>query len=109
MQNSDNFKQLLFCKKTQLHLTPVCSGLVLQADQQAPKGCHQLQGTRSCSDFHTGTLSALLQMKPCSLVPRPEPTSEITAQVAVHNTSLSETAIKVGGNGKTRCSKLVHI
>ena len=70
MQNNDNFKQLLFCKKTQLHLTPVCSGLVLQADQQAPKWCHQLQGTRSCSDFHTGTLSALLQMKPCSLEPR---------------------------------------
>ena len=70
MQNNDNFKQLLFCKKTQLHLTPVCSGLVLQADQQAPKGCHQLQGTRSCSDFHAGTLSALLQMKPCSLEPR---------------------------------------
>ena len=60
MQNNDNFKQLLFCKKTQLHLTPVCNGLVLQADQQAPKGCHQLQGMRSCSDFHAGTLSALL-------------------------------------------------
>ena len=70
MQNSDNFKQLLFCKKTQLHLTPVCSGLVLQADQQAPKGCHQLQGMRSCSDFHAATLSALLQMKPCSLESR---------------------------------------
>ena len=70
MQNSDNFKQLLFCKPPQLHLTLVCSGLVLQADQQGPKGCHQLQGTRSCSDFHTGTLSALLQMGPCSLEPR---------------------------------------
>ena len=57
-------------QKRQLHLTPVCSGLVLQADQQAPKGCHQLQGTRSCSDFHAGTLYALLQMKPCSLEPR---------------------------------------
>ena len=71
IQNNDNFKQLLFCKKTQLHLTPVCSSLVLQADQQAPKGCHQLQGTRSCSDFHAGTLSALLQMKPCSLKVEP--------------------------------------
>ena len=75
MQNNDNFKQLLFCKKSnnnkkELHLTPVCSGLVLQAHQQAPKGCHQLQGMRSCSDFHAGTLSALLQMKPCSLEPR---------------------------------------
>ena len=70
MQNNDNFKQLLFCKKTQLRLTPVCSGLVLQADQQAPKGCHQLQGTRSRPDFHAGTLSALLQMNPCSLEPR---------------------------------------
>ena len=31
MQNNDNFKQLLFCKKKkkQLYLTPVCSGLVL--------------------------------------------------------------------------------
>ena len=38
-----------------------------------------------------------------------EPTSEITVQVAVHNTSHSETAIKVAGNGKTRCSKLVHM
>ena len=66
----DNFKQSLFCKKTKLHLTPVCSGLVLQADQQAPKGCHQLQGMWSCSDFHAGTLFALLQMKPCSLEPR---------------------------------------
>ena len=51
MQNNDNFKQLLFCKTPQLHLTPVCSGLVLQADQQAPKGCHQLQGTRNCFIF----------------------------------------------------------
>ena len=58
-------------QKTQLHLTPACSGLVLQADQQAPKGCHQLQGTRSCSDFHAGTLSALLQMKPCRLEVEP--------------------------------------
>ena len=71
MQNNDNFKQLLLCKKPQLHLTPVCSGLVLQADQQAPKGCHQLQGMRSCSDFHAGTLSALLQMKPCRLEVEP--------------------------------------
>ena len=55
----------------QLHLTPVCSGLVLQADQQAPKGCHKLQGMRSCSDFHAGTLFALLQMKPCSLEVEP--------------------------------------
>ena len=70
MQNNDNFKQLLFCKKKQLHLTLVCSGLILQADQQAPKGCHQLQGKRSCSDFHAAILSALLQMKPCSLEPR---------------------------------------
>ena len=34
MQNNDSFKQLLFCKKKKkkkekLHLTPVCSGLVL--------------------------------------------------------------------------------
>ena len=74
MQNNDNFKQLLFSKqktKKRLHLTPVCSGLVLQADQQAPKGCHQSQGTRSCSDFHAETLSALLQMKPCSLEVEP--------------------------------------
>ena len=71
MQNNDNSKQLWFCKKTQLHLALVCSGLVkLQADQQAPKGCHQLQGMRSCSDLHAGTLSALLQIKPCSLEPR---------------------------------------
>ena len=67
MTTSSNFYS---AKKPQLHLTPVCSGLVLQADQQAPKGCHQLQGTRTCSDFHAGTLSALLQMKPCSLEPR---------------------------------------
>ena len=76
IQNNDNFKELLFCKKhknkkPKLHLTLVCSGLVLQADQQAPKGCHQLQGMRSCSDFHAGTLSALLQMKPCSLKVEP--------------------------------------
>ena len=112
MQNSDNFKQFLFCKKTQLHLTPICSGLVLQADQQAPKGYHQLQGMRSYSDFHAGTLSALLQMKPCSLEAEPRFNR---ANKWNHSTCCSpqhihsETPIKVGRNGKTRCSKLVHI
>ena len=112
MQNSDNFKPLLFCKKTQLHLTPVCSGLVLQADQQAPKGCHQLQGKRSCSDFHAGTLSALLQMKPCRLEVEPRFNR---ANKWNHSTSCSPQHITFRDSNqswrkwKTRCSKLVHI
>ena len=91
-------------------MTTVCSGLVLQADQQAPKGCHQLQGPRSCSDFHAGTLSALLQTKPCRLEVEPRFNSQqVKSKYKLQSTSHSETAIKVGGNGKTRYSKLVHI
>ena len=71
MQNNGNFKQLLFCKRKPSCIPhwSVVGQLSFVSCQQAPKGCHQLQGMSCCSDFHARTLSALLQMKPCILEP----------------------------------------
>ena len=110
--NNDNFKQLLFCKTPQLHSTPVCSGSALFCNliSRHPRDVISCREREAALIF---TQKLYLHFSRWSLVVEnldlTEPTSEITAQVAVHNTSHSETAIKVRGNGKTRWSKLVHI
>ena len=101
---NNNFKQE---KTVASHTGPWWVGLDLSAAQLAPKQRHLLQEMKNHSGSPAETLFGLLWLQNWSLEPRFNRTNKWNLSVSSRPEHI--TAIKVQGNGKTRCSKLVYI